>query len=131
MMTDTMADMLTRIRNGLMARHDAVEMPASKSKERVCRVLKNEGFIEDYAVGGEPPHRLLKVWLKYGPLGEDVIHEIKRVSKPGRRVYRSVDELGFVQNGLGIWIVSTNRGVLSDQQCRALNVGGEVLCSVV
>ncbi len=130
MLTDPIADMLTRIRNALAARHETVEMPASKMKDSVARVLRDEGFIEDYRVAGEPPHRLLKIYLKYGPLGEDVIQELKRVSKPGRRVYRGADELGYVHNGLGIWVVSTNDGVLSDRECRRLHVGGEVLCSV-
>jgi len=130
MMTDPIADMLTRLRNGLMVGHKTVEMPSSHMKEKVARVLQEEGFIEDYRVVGDPPHKLLKVYLKYGPLGEKVIHEVERVSKPGRRVYRTVKDLGRVRNGLGIWIVSTNRGVLSDRQCRQLKVSGEVLCSV-
>jgi small subunit ribosomal protein S8 len=130
MMTDPIADMLTRVRNALRIDRETVEMPASRMKERIARVLKDEGFIEDYQVAGDPPDRLLKVYLKYGPLGEDVITDITRVSTPGCRVYRSVGELGHVRNGLGIWIVSTNRGVLSDRQCRQMNVGGEVLCSV-
>jgi small subunit ribosomal protein S8 len=130
MMTDPIADMLTRLRNGLMVGHKTVEMPSSHMKEEVARVLQEEGFIEDYRVVGEPPHKLLKVYLKYGPLGEKVIHEVERVSKPGRRVYRTVKDLGRVRNGLGIWVVSTNRGVFSDRQCRQLKVSGEVLCSV-
>jgi small subunit ribosomal protein S8 len=130
MMTDPIADMLTRLRNALAARQDTLEMPSSKMKEQVARVLRDEGFIEDYRAAGEPPHRLLKMYLKYGPLGEDVIRKLERVSKPGRRIYRGVDELGHVANGLGIWVVSTNRGVLSDRECRRLRVGGEVVCSV-
>jgi small subunit ribosomal protein S8 len=106
-------------------------MPSSRVKEGIARVLKAEGFIEDYRVVGEPPARLLKIYLKYGPLGEDVIREIQRISKPGRRVHRSVASLGYVRNGMGIWVVSTNRGILSDRECRRLNVAGEVLCSVV
>ncbi len=130
MMTDPIADMLTRLRNALRVGHKTVEMPSSTLKERIARVLVSEGFIEDYQVVGEPPRKLLKVYLKYGPLGEEVIREINRVSKPGRRVYKAVGELGHLRNGLGIWIVSTNQGVLSDRQCRRLKVGGEVLCSV-
>jgi small subunit ribosomal protein S8 len=110
---------------------ESVEMPASREKEGVARVLKAEGFIEDYRAVGEPPRRILKLYLKYGPLGEHVIREVERVSKPGRRMYRGVRDLGHVQNGLGIWVVSTNRGILSDRECREMNVGGEVLCSVV
>jgi small subunit ribosomal protein S8 len=131
MMTDPIADMLTRIRNALLVEQKTVEMPASKPKEGIARVLLDEGFIEDYRVVGEGPRKLLKVYLKYGPLGERVINELVRVSKPGRRVYQGVNELGHVCNGLGIWVVSTNRGVLSDRECRRLKVGGEVLCSVV
>ncbi len=130
MNSDPIADMLTRLRNALAARHETVEMPASKMKEQVARVLRDEGFIEDYRVAGEPPHRVLKVYLKYGPLDENVVRELKRVSKPGRRIYRGVDELGYVANGLGIWVVSTNRGLLSDRECRRENVGGEVVCMV-
>lgn len=130
MMTDPIADMLTRLRNALSISSKTVEMPASKVKESVARVLKQEGFIEDFQVAGEVPNRLLKVYLKYGPLGEKVIRELTRVSTPGRRVYKAVDDLGHVRNGLGIWIVSTNRGVLSDRQCREMSVGGEVLCSI-
>jgi len=130
MMTDPIADMLTRVRNALRVGHESVEMPSSRGKEGVARVLKDEGFIGDYRVVGEPPHRLLKVYLKYGPRGEEIIQDITRVSRPGRRIYRPVNELGHVRNGLGIWVVSTNRGILSDRECRQLHVGGEVICSV-
>ena len=130
MMRDPISDMLTRLRNGIRVAAESVEMPASKSKESIARVLCAEGYIEDYRVVGETPRKLLKVYLKYGPLGEMVIREIKRVSKPSRRVYRSVSELQHVRNGLGIFVVSTNRGVLSDRECRRLHVGGEVLCMV-
>ncbi len=130
MMTDPISDMLTRLRNAIRVAAESVEMPASKSKESIARVLCAEGFIQDYRVVGEPPRKLLKLYLKYGPLGETVIREIKRVSKPSRRVYQSVNELKHVRNGLGIFVVSTNRGVLSDRECRRLHVGGEVLCMV-
>jgi small subunit ribosomal protein S8 len=122
--------MLTRIRNALMTEQKTVEMPASTLKADIARVLVDEGFIEDYREAGEPPHKLLKLYLRYGPLGEEIIRELKRVSKPGRRIYRAVNKLGYVRNGLGIWIVSTNQGVMSDHQCRRLKVGGEVLCAV-
>jgi small subunit ribosomal protein S8 len=130
MMTDTIADMLTRIRNAVAIQNETVEMPWSKIREGLAQVLKDEGFIEDYRLGGDGPKKTLKIYLKYGPLGQDIIREIKRVSKPGRRIYRSVDELGHFRNGLGIWVVSTNKGVLSDRECRRQRVGGEVLCSV-
>jgi small subunit ribosomal protein S8 len=129
-MIDPIADMLTRIRNALMAGHKTVDMPASKEKEGVAQVLKNEGYVEDFRVAGEGVHKILKVYLKYGPLGEKVINELQRVSRSGRRIYRTVKELPYVQNGLGICVVSTNRGILSDRECRRLKVGGEVLCSV-
>jgi len=130
MMTDPIADMLTRIRNALRVEKESVEMPASKLKEGVARVLRDEGFIQDYRVAGDAPHKILKIYLKYGPLGEQVVLEIKRVSTPGRRVYRSVSELSPVRNGLGIWVVSTSQGVLSDRECRQRHLSGEVLCSV-
>ena len=130
MMTDPIADMLTRIRNALKAGHETVEAPASKEKEGIAQVLKKEGYIEDCRTAGDPPHKLLKIYLKYGPLGQKAIREIKRVSKPGRRIHRPVKELPYVYNGLGISVVSTSRGILSDRECRKLNTGGEVLCTV-
>ena len=131
MMTDPIADMLTRVRNALMARHDTVEMPSSNEKAGVAEVLKKEGFVADYRVASEGDRRLLKIYLKYGPLGQEVIRELKRVSSPGRRVYRAVDQIPRVNNGIGVAIVSTSRGILSDRECRKLHVGGEVLCTVV
>jgi small subunit ribosomal protein S8 len=110
--------------------HDTVEMPTSKLKEGVAQVLLDEGFISDFQVVGEVPQRLLKIYLKYGPLGEKVIRRLERISKPGRRVYKGAADLGYVHNGIGIWVVSTNKGVLSDRGCRSAGVGGEVLCSV-
>jgi small subunit ribosomal protein S8 len=130
MMTDPVADMLTRIRNALRIEEETVEMNSSKMRESIARVLKEEGYIADYQVAGEKPPKLLKVYLKYGPLGEQVIRHLQRVSTPGRRVFKGVDELGYVRNGLGVSIVSTNKGVLSDRECRRQNVGGEVLCEV-
>jgi small subunit ribosomal protein S8 len=130
MMTDPIADMLTRMRNALMVNKETVDMPDSKVKQAVARVLRDEGFIEDFRAAGETPHKVLRVYLKYGPLGERVIREIERVSLPGRRIYRQVGELGHVRNGLGIWVVSTNKGILSDRECRQQHVGGEVVCSV-
>jgi len=129
-MTDPIADMLTRIRNAVTAAHPAVDMPASRTKEQVAKVLLEEGFISAYKVVEMAPQHLLRVHLKYGRAGEKVIRGIQRVSKPGRRVYRSVEELRPVLAGTGIAIVSTSRGVLSDRQCRGERVGGEVLCHV-
>ena len=130
MMTDPIADMLTRIRNAIMAEKKTVEMPASKEREGIAQVLKRQGFIEDYAVAEQDAHRLLKVYLRYGPLGEHVIREIKRVSKPGRRIYRGARELPRVANGIGIAVISTSEGILSDKECRERNLGGEVLCTI-
>jgi len=129
-LSDPIADLLTRIRNALRARHKTLNLPASRAREGVCRVLKEEGYIEDFKRIEDDKQGILRVYLKYGPLGEQVITEITRISKPGRRRYSSVGELPRVLNGLGISIVSTSRGILSDRQCRQQRVGGEVLCTV-
>ena len=129
-LSDPIADMLTRIRNGLRARMDMVNILASGTCEGICRVLKEEGYIVDYKRIEDTRQGLLRVYLKYGPMGENVVNEIKRVSKPSRRVYRSAAELPRPMNGLGISIVTTSKGVLSDRQCRELNIGGEVLAEV-
>ncbi len=126
MMTDPIADLLTRIRNGTMAHKDAVEAPTSKIKSEVLRILKQEGFIQSYTQQG----RTLHIQLKYADDGHSVITEITRISKPGCRVYRTKDALPKVLNGLGIAIVSTSQGLLTDQEARQASVGGEVVCSV-
>lgn len=128
-MTDPIADMLTRIRNAQSAQKGAVVMPSSKLKVAIANVLKDEGYIDEFAVrenGGKP---LLDIALKYYA-GRAVIERIERVSKPGLRVYRGKDELPQVMNGLGVAIVSTPKGVMTDRKARAANVGGEVLCIV-
>jgi len=130
MMTDPIADMLTRIRNGLQARHAAVEMPASKIKAAIAEVLKDEGYIKGYSVVGEGVSRALKVELRYVNKNEPVLSGLKRVSKPGLRVYTPATEIPRVFGGLGVAIVSTSRGVMSGAQARKLRVGGEVLCHV-
>jgi small subunit ribosomal protein S8 len=127
---DPIADMLTRIRNSLTARQEFLSVPASGVCEGILRVLKDEGYILDYKRIEDTKQGLLRVYLKYGPMGENVVNEIKRVSKPSRRVYRSATELPRPMNGLGISIVTTSKGVLSDRQCRELNIGGEVLAEV-
>ncbi len=127
-MQDTIADMLTRIRNGQMAKMESVDMPSSKFKCSIAKVLKEEGYITDYSVDSEVKPTLT-VKLKYYQ-GKPVIDEIKRVSKSGLRIYKSVDELKPVKNGLGILIVSTDKGVMTDKQARKQNLGGEVLCLV-
>jgi len=129
-LSDPIADMLTRIRNALGARHEATNVRASKICEGICRVLKEEGYIKDYRRIEDGKQGMLRVYLKYGPMGEDVVTQITRVSKPGRRVHCAVDKLPRPLDGLGIAIVSTSKGVLSDRQCRKQNVSGEVLCTV-
>jgi small subunit ribosomal protein S8 len=130
MMTDPLGDMLTRIRNGQMARKSAVTAPASRLRSNVLEVLKREGYIRGYSQQElKPGVNELTIELKYHE-GEPVIREIARVSKPGRRVYSKIADLPKVSNGLGISILSTPRGVMSDAEARAANVGGEVLCQV-
>lgn len=128
-MTDPIADMLTRIRNGQMAEKVGVTMPSSKLKEAIAKVLKDEGYIENYAVRKGDGKAELDIELKYYA-GRPVIERIERVSKPGLRVYRGMQDLPKVMNGLGIAIVSTPKGVMTDRRARNANVGGEVLCLV-
>ena len=129
-MTDPIADMLTRIRNGVRVKVDSVKMPSSRMKVGIAEVLKTEGYIVDYAVHADGPKATLVVSLKYGPDGEDVIQHIQRQSKPGCRNYCGVRDIPRVLDGLGITILSTPKGVLSDRECRKQNVGGELLCTV-
>ena len=130
MMTDPVADMLTRIRNALRVDRQHVDMPSSRLKRDIAGVLQEEGYIRGSEELPTKPSPTLRVSLKYGPEGEQVVVEIRRVSRPGRRVYRSVDELPRVRGGLGMAVVSTSRGVMSDRQARARHLGGEVLCTV-
>ncbi len=122
--------MLTRIRNGIQGRHDRVELPASKLKVEIARILKSEGFISNYKLVEEKPQSVLRVYLKYSDDGEPVIHGIERISRPGRRVYRNKQEIPRVLGGLGLAIVSTSKGVLSGAEAVKSGVGGEVLCQV-
>ena len=128
-LTDPIADMLTRIRNGNMATHTEVKVPFSKIKESMPNILKNEGYITSYEIKEEGNIRDIVVTLKYMD-GDAVIKGLKRISKPGRRVYTSVENLPKVLGGLGIAIVSTPKGVITDKECRKHSVGGEVLCYV-
>ncbi len=128
-MTDPVADMLTRIRNGQMAEKLGVSMPSSKLKESIAQVLKDEGYIESYAVRNSEGKAELDIELKYYA-GRPVIERIDRVSRPGLRIYRGKQDLPKVMNGLGIAIVSTPKGVMTDRKARSVNVGGEVLCIV-
>ncbi|RLL40740.1 30S ribosomal protein S8 [Oceanobacillus piezotolerans] len=129
-MTDPIADMLTRIRNANMVKHESLELPASKMKKEIADILKREGFVKDYEVIEDNKQGILRIFLKYGPNEERVITGIKRISKPGLRVYAKADEVPRVLNGLGIAVVSTSNGVLSDKEARSQAVGGEVLAYV-
>jgi len=146
MMTDPIADMLTRIRNAVAIERPAVEMPASRLKASLAQVLKDEGYVLDYQVGAYSDSelgkqfdtnapagatgRMLRIYLKYGPEGERVIRHLERASKPGRRLYVRHDQLKPVLDGLGIAVLSTSRGVMSDRRARTEKVGGELLCTV-
>jgi small subunit ribosomal protein S8 len=130
MMTDPIADMLTRIRNAVRIERPTVEMPASKVKRGLAEVLKREGYIWDWIEVDAQPSNQLRLELKYGPNGERVIRHMKRVSKPGRRVYSRADQLKPILNGMGISVLSTSRGVISDREARQRKLGGEVLCEL-
>lgn len=130
MMTDPIADMLTRIRNAVRVEHPIVELPLSKVKRGMAEVLKREGYIWDWEEVAARPSSQLRLHLKYGPNGERLIRHIKRVSKPGRRIYSNSNRLRPVLNGLGIRILSTSNGVISDREARQRHVGGEVLCEI-
>ena len=129
MYSDPIADMLTRIRNAHMAGHHSVTMPSSKLKLAIAQILKQEGYIEDFALRDNGAHKELAIALKYYA-GRPVIERLERVSKPGLRVYRGRDDIPRVMNGLGVAILSTSRGVMTDRKARADGVGGEVLCIV-
>jgi len=129
-MTDPIADMLTRVRNAVQARHDSVEMPSSTMKVAIARVLKDEGFIAGYQVLEDRPFKMLRVDLAYTGKKEPVLTGIKRISKPGLRVYTKAATIPRVYGGLGLAIVSTPKGVMSGQQARRLKLGGEVICHV-
>ncbi|MEW6731589.1 MAG: 30S ribosomal protein S8 [Acidobacteriota bacterium] len=129
-MTDPIADMLTRVRNALGARHSKVDVPASRLKIEVARILKEEGYINNYKVSGEGARKAIRIYLRYGPKGEMVINHLQRISKPGCRRYVGSQDIPNILGGLGINIVSTSRGVMTGKQARRLNLGGEVLCSI-
>jgi len=129
-MTDPIADMLTRIRNADHARFDKVDIPASRMKISLARIFKDEGFIKNYKVIKDNRQGTLRVYLKYGEHQQPLIQGLSRVSKPGRRVYAGSEELPRVQGGLGVAVISTSKGVVTDRQARKLQVGGEVLCEI-
>ena len=128
--SDPIADMLTRIRNAIMARHDSVLIPASRMKLAIARILKGEGFINDYEVVRSKPHRVIKIYLKYSGRNQPVLSGLERVSKPGLRAYVQQKEIPRVYGGLGIAIVSTSKGVMTGKQAWRQGIGGELLCYV-
>jgi small subunit ribosomal protein S8 len=136
-MTDPISDMLTRIRNAVTAKHARVDLPASRLKAEIARILQDEGYIQGFRLVEEPagkdtrlPRQLIRIFLKYGPHGEKVITGIERISRPGRRVYLGVEDVPVVLGGLGTNILTTSRGVMTGRAARKAGVGGEVLCNV-
>lgn len=129
-MTDPISDLLTRIRNALLARHSIVNVPASRMKLEIVKILKDEGYVDNFKVVEDEHQGKISIDLKYGNEGRRAITGLERVSKPGRRVYRGKDEIPEVLNGLGITIISTSKGVMTGKSCRDHGVGGEVLCNV-
>jgi len=129
-MTDPIADMLTHIRNAMVAKHEGVSMPSSKMKVAIARILKEEGYLKDYQVVPDNKQGILKIELKWGRNGERIITGLKRVSKPGLRVYCGKDDIPAVIGGLGITILSTSRGILTGAQAKKIGVGGEALCNI-
>lgn len=130
MMTDPIADMLTRIRNAIAVEHPYVDMPTSRVKQGIAEVLQKEGYIWDFEVLESEPRNTLRVNLKYGPNGEQVISHLERVSKPGRRQYRQIRDVKDVLGGLGISVISTSKGIMSNREAKQQNIGGELLCEV-
>ena len=129
-MTDPIADFLTRIRNANMVMHEKVEIPASKTKIALAEILKNEGFIKNYEQIEDGKQGIIRVYLKYGSNREKVISGLKRISKPGLKVYCKKDEIPKVLGGLGIAVISTSKGIMTDKEARKLGLGGEVICYV-
>ena len=128
--TDSIADLLTRVRNGARARKEQVDIPWSRVKARLVELLTAEGFLKDYSVVEQGPHRVLRVWLKYDSQNRPVILGLKRVSRPSLRIYVGAGEIPAVRRGLGVNILSTPAGILTDREARKRNVGGEIMCSV-
>jgi small subunit ribosomal protein S8 len=129
-MTDPISDLLTRIRNAHLAKHDRLDVPTSKLKQELCRLLQDEGFIRNFRVVEAETRNTLRIFLRYSPDGTPAINSLERVSKPGRRIYRRADDIQPVRNGMGVGILSTSQGLLSDRQARERRVGGELLCEV-
>ena len=130
-MTDPVADLLSRIRTAYLAKHDRLDVPLSKLKLEICRILKEQGYVESFELIDEDAvKKSVRIYLRYTPDGDPLIRRIKRVSKPGRRVYKGAEEIRPVLNGLGVGIISTSQGLLTDSEARQRRVGGEVLCEV-
>jgi small subunit ribosomal protein S8 len=130
MMTDPIADFLTRIRNAALAKHDTVCVPSSKLKVRIAEILKGEGYLKSYAVVGDTTRAQIEIALQYDPEGQPILAGVRRVSRPGLRIYVSKDKIPQVLNGLGISILTTSKGVMTDRQARQQNLGGELICTV-
>lgn len=129
-MTDPIADLLTRIRNALLAKHDRLDVPTSSIKASICRLLAEQGYIDGYDAIEQKPQGILRIYLRYSAAGQPAIRRMSRVSKPGRRVYQGADDIKPVLNGLGVALVSTSKGLMSDADARAQRVGGEILCEI-
>jgi small subunit ribosomal protein S8 len=127
---DPVSDLLARIRNAHLAKHDRVDVPTSRLKAEICRILKEEGFIRNFRLLDGQPVSVLRIFLEYDNSGSPAISHLQRISKPGRRVYRGADDIRPVLNGRGLGVISTNQGLLSDRQARERRLGGEVLCEV-
>jgi small subunit ribosomal protein S8 len=127
---DPVSDLLTRIRNAHLAKHDRVDVPTSSLKSEICRILRDEGFIRNYKLVEQRPQSVLRIFLEYDENGTPAISHLRRISKPGRRIYRGADQIRPVLGGRGLGVISTNLGVLSDSQAREQRVGGEILCEV-
>ena len=127
-LTDPIADMLTRIRNANTVNHEVVEIPASRIKEELARIMKNEGYIRDFEIGRGEKQNVIKIAMKYGPNRQKVIRGLKRISKPGLRVNVKKDQIPKVLNGLGVAVISTSQGLMTDRQAREAGLGGEVIC---
>jgi small subunit ribosomal protein S8 len=130
-MTDPISDMLTRIRNALIANHKTVNVPSSRIKIEIANVLKEEGYIQDYRIVEEGKTKIINITLKYTESEETVIKEIQRVSKPGRRIYVKHDEIPRIKGGLGTTILSTSKGIMTGSKARSLRVGGELMCTIL
>ena len=129
-MSDPIADMLTRMRNALLREHEQVTIPSSKIKENIAKVLKDEGFINDFILQDATVGKELVLSLKYTAKGESIIRELKRISKPGLRIFKGFNDLKPLLNGQGIYVISTSKGVMSDTQCKKEKIGGEIICAV-